>query len=419
MRRIRVTTVLLLVLFACINTQAFSADTFKIGMITTLSGPFEFVGRTYVAGMEFAVEEQNAKGGILGKKIELIIEDDEFKPDIAIRKARSLISEKNINLLDGAGGSHVAIALNKVATATKTLTINHTASADAITGKEFSRYAFRVIFNSHNITAALVHAMVGKPYRKFYIINQDYALGRESARAFKELLKSRIPDAQIVGEDYHPPATKDFGPYVNKILAAKADAIFTTNYGPDFTNLVRQARTLGLNKDVPLLTLYGGEPYVLNQLKDEAVGLYHAQMYSMNVKTPENQALIAKYHERHKTDKDFLTWWPYPQIGQTILGFRMVFAAIEKAGSFDTEKIIKTLEGFRYESAVGSWYMRPCDHQVILPMYVGIVEGGQNPYFNGSIRPDVSFPWEGPNLIMIPADQVALPATADYNPRCK
>ena len=76
-----------------------------MGMITTLSGPFEFVGRIYVAGAKFAVDEQNAKGGLLGKQIELILEDDEMKPDVAVRRARSLILEKKINILNGAVGS--------------------------------------------------------------------------------------------------------------------------------------------------------------------------------------------------------------------------------------------------------------------------------------------------------------------------
>ncbi len=414
--RICLFCVLVGVLLAWAPKMGIAADTVKIGMTTTLSGPFEFVGRIYTSGVKFAVDEQNAKGGLLGKKIELIIEDDEFKPDVAIRRAKNLILDGKVNFITS-GPSHVTIALNKVATEFKTILINFSAPADSIQGKEFSRYSFRVIQNLYNCTAGLAYAMATKPYRRYYLINQDVALGRDSGSAFKEQLKTRLPGVSIVGEDYHPPATKDFAPYINKIMAANAEAIFTTNFGPDFTNLVKQARSLGL-KQIAFITLYGGDPYALNELKDDAVGIYHSQGYSMNVKTPENQRIVAKYHEEHKNDKDFNTWWPYAQIGQTILGWKMVFAAVEKAGSLDPEKIINAFEGFRYESAVGSWYMRPCDHQVILPEFVGLIQGGPNPYFNGSIRPDVKFPWEGPNIIKIPAEEVARPATPDYNPRC-
>ncbi len=312
-----------------------------------------------------------------------------------------------------------AIALNQVATLNKTIMINHNASADVIQGKEFSRYAFRVSFSNYGVTAALARAMASKPYRRFYLINMDYALGRDFARVFKEQLKIHVPDAQIVGEDYHPSATKDFGPYVNKIISSNAEVVFTCNFGPDFTNLVKQGRSLGLKASVPFLTMYGGDPAVLYELKDAAIGIYDAQSYSMRVKTPENEKLLAAYHAQHKNDKDFLTWWPYPQIGQTILGWRMVFAAIEKAGSLDPEKIIGAFEGFKYESAVGTFTMRACDHQVLLPMFVGVVEGGANPFYDGSIRQDVKFPYTGPNLITVPAEQAAIPATPDYNPRCK
>ena len=83
--------------------------------------------------------------------------------------------------------------------------------------------------------------------------------------------------------------------------------------------------------------------------------------------------MIAAYHEQHKNDKDFQTWWPYANIGQTILGMRMMFAVIEKAGSLDPEKIINTFEGFKYESAVGTFTMRACDHQLMLPIWVGLI----------------------------------------------
>jgi ABC-type branched-subunit amino acid transport system substrate-binding protein len=135
------------------------------------------------------------------------------------------------------------------------------------------------------------------------------------------------------------------------------------------------------------------------------------------VKTPENEEIIKKYHERHKDDKDFLTRWPTSDTSMTLLGWKMVFAAVEKAGSLDRGKIIETLENnFQWKSPVGLWTMRKCDHQVILPMFGGAIEGGPNPFYNGSIRPDVEFPWMGPNLVEISADKVALPPTAQYNP---
>jgi hypothetical protein len=104
---------------------------------------------------------------------------------------------------------------------------------------------------------------------------------------------------------------------------------------------------------------------------------------------------------------------------QTIMGFGMTFAAIEKAGSFDAEKIINAYEGFQWKSPIGLMQMRACDHQNLQPMVAGVVKPGLNPWYNGSIRPDVKFPWMGPDVVVYSPNEVAIPATPDYNPRCK
>ena len=399
---------------------AIAGDTIKIGQIDAFSGPFEYAGRMYYNGIKFAVDEQNAKGGLLGKKIEIITADSELKPDVAIRKAKKLILKEKVDFISSGVGSHVAIALNKVATGYKTILINYAGMSDIVQGKEFSRYAFRVCQNSYNLTSALAQLMVGKPYRKFYIICQDYAWGHDVAKAFKEQLKDYLPDAQIVGEDFPPLATKDFGPYITKVIAAKADAVFSGNWGPDARLLVKQARSLGLKAPYPFVMTYGLDPYTEQELGDDSEGIHWANDYTMRVNTPENQAMIAKFHAQpeNMNSKDVINWWPTGSTGHAILGWQMVFAAVEKAGSLDPEEIIHAFEGFQYKTAVGWWTMRECDHQVILPMFGGVVEAGENPYFNGSILPDKKFPWLGPDIMTFSAEESAIPPTSDYNKRC-
>ena len=398
--------------------RAMAADTIKIGQVDPFSGPFEYAGRLYYVGIKFAAEEQNAKGGLLGKKIEIIKADDELKPDVATRKAKKLILEDKVNFLGTGTGTHISIALNKVATGYKTLLMNYGGMGDVAQGKEFSRYAFRICQNSYNFTAAEAQLMATKPYRKFYIVCQDYAWGHDGAKAFKEEIKKYIPDAQIVGEDYHPLATKDFGPWIAKVVQAKADCVFTGNWGPDARLLVKQARDLGLKSPFPFVMTFGVDPYVENELGDAAVGIHYCYDYTLRVDTPENRDMIKRYHEMiGKHEKDFLHWWPVGSTGHTILGWKMLFAAVEKAGSLDPEKIIDAFEGFWHKTCVGWWHMRKCDHQVILPMFGGVVEAGDNPWFNGSIDPKVKFPWLG-KVQTYPATETAIPPTSDYNKRC-
>ena len=111
--------------------------------------------------------------------------------------------------------------------------------------------------------------------------------------------------------------------------------------------------------------------------------------------------------------------WPSLGIGTVAIGWQMVLAAVEKAGSLDPEKIIDAFEGFRYKTPVGWWEMRRCDHQIFMPMFGGAIQAGWNPWYNGSINQEVNMPWVGPDITTLPAEKVAIPATPDYNPRCQ
>jgi ABC-type branched-subunit amino acid transport system substrate-binding protein len=194
------------------------------------------------------------------------------------------------------------------------------------------------------------------------------------------------------------------------------------NMGADMINGVKQARLLGLK--TPFMSHMFVDPYLMNELKEDGAGLIYSHNCSTRVKTPEFQDFIRRFHEKHKNDKDFYLWWPIPECTKAVFGIKMLLGALEKAGSPDPEIFIKTFEGFHWKSPYRTdWYIRPCDHNVILPMYGGMTEGGWNPFYNGSIRPDVKFPWEGKNVQEFPAELVAIPANIpsqpSYNPRCK
>lgn len=399
-------------------TKTMAADTIKIGFIDVLSGVFESSGRMFLEGVKFAVHEKNEKGGLLGKKIEVLTEDSELKPDVAIRKAKNLILGKNVDFLYHGIGTHVTLALSRVATEHKKILLTGAVS-EQITGREFSPYVFRVVNNNYGHTSALARFMATKPYRRFYVICQDYAFGHDAAKAFKEHLMIHLPGAQIAGEDYPPVGNKDFAPYINKIIAAKADAVFTGSWGADLTNLLKQSRSMGLKTPFPFVIATPIDPPAEYELGDNAIGIHSCYTADLRVKTPENEAFITRYHEMHKYDKDFTTWWPVTVIGTTYNEISMLLAAVEKAGTLNPEKIIETFENFEFKTNMGLYKMRKCDHQVLAPVYCGEVTADPNPWFNGSIRPDVKFHHWGPEVKMFSAMEVAIPATPDYNPRCR
>ncbi len=385
-------------------------DTIKIGMLEPFSGPMEPAGREYLAAVQFVVDEQNAKGGLLGKKVELLHEDNEFKPDVAVKRARKLILEDKVNFITGSTGTPMAVALNHVATSYKTIMIQYTAAGDLVQGKEFSRYGFRINQNIYNLGAALAELMAVKPYKNYYAVHPDFAAGREADALVKGILKTSAPQITVIGTEYTPFGTKDFGPYLTKMTAAKPDALIVSLYGIELINFVKQARKMGFAAPFPIFAMFALDPYVMQELKEDGVGVCATWEYELRIKSPENQAMIKKFNDQHKNDKDFITWWPSGNLGTALLAWKMAMAAIEKAGSLDPEKIIDTLEGFQWKGPAGLWTMRKCDHQVMLPMYGGVVAAGSNPFY--------PFPWIGTNLEVFPPEKVTARATKEYNARC-
>lgn len=384
-----------------------AADTFKIGDTNPFSGPAAYLGLAYNEALKFVVNEYNAKGGLLGKKIEIITEDNEFKPDVAVRKVKKMILEDKINIFGSSAANHIAIALNKVSASYKVIGVNY-GYGQGMDKKDFSRYYFRAGVSPYSVTSGHAQLLATTSFRKVYLIYQDYAYGHTMAKYFKENLKKHLPDAVIVGEDAHPLGLKDFAPYINKVINAKADCVWSSNFGVDAYNLVKQARVLGLKAPFPFVTHVGEELSYVNTLKEDAVGILTSFSYMLRVNTPENEQVIAKWHEQHKNDKDPMLWWPSSAMGATIMNWKVILAAVEKAGSFDPEKIITAFEGFRYKTPVGWYEMRKEDHQLIIPIFGGVIES-QNPYYDGSIRPDMKFPWPGPKIHTFPPEKVAPP----------
>lgn len=408
--------------FVWMSGLAVASDTIKIGIIEPFSGPFEYAGRIQVAAARFAVMEQNEKGGLFGKKVEIVTADCELKPDVALRKAKKMVLENKVSAIFTETGTHIGIALYNFSKSYKTIIINDGCLSDSLhTGEFFSPYAFRLSANGYALCMGLAQFMAKQPYRKYYIVNQDYAFGHAMAKSFEKAFKKYLPGGEIVGKDFHPIANKDFGPYISKIKNSGADAVFSSNWGLDAILLVKQARSLGLESPFPFAMIFGLDPYVVNELGKAAVGIHNVFDYAMGVDTPENKDFIKRYHEKvGSKEKDHLLWWPETSVGRVANAYKMYFAAAEKAGSVEPDKLIPVLENFSYETTVGKWTMRACDHQVLGPVFAGKITAEPNPWYNGSIDPKINFPWLlGKNIFKSDAQSVAIPATADYNPRCK
>jgi branched-chain amino acid transport system substrate-binding protein len=398
-------TVLIFLVTIFITGQALAADTVNIVNLDPLSGPMKDVGDRSVQGYQFAIDEINAAGGLLGKQIKLIIEDSQMKPDVAARKAIRAIMEDKAQFILSLTSTAVAQALMDVAEKNKVIFTMLGAESDFLTGKNFNKYSFRTCFTTGNRARAYAEFFKTKSWRKFYLMNQDYAFGHAVADDFKKVITKVIPDAKIVGEDYAPIGQKDFGPYISKILASGAEIIFTGNFGADLINLIKQGSQMGIKLPVRFATYFLDGDIELSQIGQAAVGSFVNSTYLPTIDTPQNKAFLERWNKKFK---DTAHPWPTANLGYSYNGLMFLFAAIKKAGSFDPEAVIKAWEGMEYNSLVGKQIMRACDHQIMMPGPIGEIQAKSR-----------IFPFPFPdNPIMIPLDKVAVSLRETGNPRC-
>jgi len=180
------TACLTLALGLMLAAGAFAADTIKLAVMEPFSGNFKDIGDRYAEGVQYAAEVINAKGGINGKKVEVILVDTEVKPDVATRKATKLILQDNVRHFCGGTGSSVAGAMEALADKHNTLFFTYGMAAASLTGDKCNRNFFRTCANTDMQSYALATWVAEKGFKKVFCIAQDYSFGHEAVAAFKK-----------------------------------------------------------------------------------------------------------------------------------------------------------------------------------------------------------------------------------------
>lgn len=381
-------------------------------LIEPLSGPFKDVGTEVAAYVEYTVEQINAKGGLLGQQVKLIQLDNQMKPDVAVRVAKKAILEEGAQVIMNNTSSAVGLALSKVAKESNVIYLSLANAADEITGSEFQTNTFRTCLSTSMHSGILAHYFAQSPHKRFYLINQDYAFGHAVSDSFKKIfLRVKKADQEIVGEDFHPLATKDFGPYITKALAAKPDVVITGNFGPDLPGLIKQGRDLGLK--AVMGAYYLDAPVYMNQVKDAGLGAVAGNLYMSTLKSKKNQDFIKSYQtwfKKHYPDRPPFFLVP-SSISVDVDGVLFLAEAIKKAGSTDADKIVKAWEGMSFDGFAGKYTMRACDHQIQTPGAVAVIQA------NHSFRSILDHAYLGEPTV-ISAEAISVPPKETGNPRC-
>jgi len=369
MRKLMMAAVLALPMF---GGAAMAQETLKIGYIDPLSGGGASVGVVGLKIFEFLADEANAKGGILGKKVEIVPLDNKTNPQESLIQAQKAI-DSGVRYLTQGNGSSVAGALtdfvskfNERNPGKEVLYFNYAAVDPILTNEKCSFWHFRWDANSDIKMEALTNYMKGIPsIKKLYLINQDYSFGESVRTQAKKMLAAKRPDIEIVGDELHPLLKiTDFAPYIAKIKASGADSVITGNWSQDFALLLKAAADAGLK--VNWYTYYAGGaggPTAIKQANLNNQVFQIAEGFP-NINHAPSQAFEKALRERYADVPNNA----YPR---AVNEMRMFALAAEKAKSLDPVKVALALEGMEFDVLNGGrGMMRKDDHQFFQPMYI-------------------------------------------------
>ena len=276
MKRWNVSLALLIVVFF-LQISTSTAAVVKFGVNEIRSGAFKSNGDRFLWGIQAAVKEANDTGGLLGNKIELVVEDNQMKGEIAVRKLKKMILKDRVKVIIHGSSSSVGGAIAQQMPRYKSIYLDVGAEAIGITGKNFNPYVFRVCLNVGMHVKGLAQYFGKKGYKKVFLINQDYSWGHDVAMFYERFIKEIAPDTEIVGKEFHPVFNKDFAPYISKILASGADYVITGNWGTDLAQVIIQGREMGLK--IPYGTTFLDDDAIAKIAGEASLGCIQANMY--------------------------------------------------------------------------------------------------------------------------------------------
>ncbi len=336
----------------------------RIGEINSYKAQPAFL-EPYRKGMELAVDEVNAAGGVLGRKLQLIIRDDNATPGDAVRAAEELLSREKVDVLTGAFLSNIGLALGDFARQKKIFYLASEPLTDKMVWQNGNRYTFRLRASTYMQVSMLVPEALKLKKKRWAIVYPNYEYGQSAAATFKQLMKAGQPDIEFVAEQATPLGRVDAGSVTQALADAKPDALFNVLFGADLSRFVREGNTRGLFQGREVVSLLTGEPEYLDPLRDETPNGWIVTGYPWyGIQTPEHKAFFLAYHGRYKD---------HPRLG-SVVGYSTIKSLAEglrKAGSADTEKLITAFGGLQVMTPFGRISYRAIDHQSTMGAYLG------------------------------------------------
>ena len=319
----------------------------------------------YKQGIELAIEQINAGGGVLGRPLEFIFRDDQGEPGEAIKIAEELMTREGAVMLTGSILSNVGLAISSFAGEKGYVYMASEPLADSLVWSAGNPYTFRLRSSTHMQAGMLAEAAAASGAKKFATIAPNYSYGQDAVAAFKAALLALVPDAKFVAEQWPGVFKIDAGAEVQALERSKPDAIYNVTFGTDLAKFVREGGDRGLFDGRKVFSLLSGEPEYLDPLGDEAPEGWTVTGYPWyDLNDGPAGAFVRDYQARYDTA---------PRLGSMVgyMTVQSIAAAIGRAGSTETEAIRMAFEGLPVATPVGDIVFRAADNQSTMGAYVG------------------------------------------------
>lgn len=385
------------------SERARAVEPIKLVMCEILSGNFQDVGERSVKGAKYAVKIINERGGILGRPVKLFVFDHEGKLDVTSRKATRYLYKEQAHYFVGGTFSSIANAMSNFARKNKVLLFAYMWPPQNLTNENCHRYFLRPSVSTDMQSNAIALWVAKKGFKRVFCIGQDWNFGHESIGAFKRKLAEIAPNIKIVGEIYHKPGEKEYAPIISQVISAKADVIFTGNWGNDLRLLIKQGVSLGLK--IPYATYVLGDVENFRaigpDISEKIIGSCACDGFELSIPTAANKKFIKGFKKEYG-------FYPSYTAGKAYDNILYWAKAVETAGKDDVEAVIDAWEGLEYVGIGGKVVMRECDHQGIRSVWCAEVTK-KNQFFK--------FPYMA-EAIEFPGPEVVTPADKTNCPRC-
>jgi branched-chain amino acid transport system substrate-binding protein len=336
----------------------------KVGFPMILSGPGALFGEPTVKGAQMLVDEVNARGGVAGRKLQLVVRDTKGNADEAVRVTRELILKENVDFVVGTLTSAEGPAVSPIAKENKIVFIAPITKTDQLTAPaNLHPYVFRTAATTTTEGRSAAEVMAKwKHVKTVGTISYDYAYGQDVTKSFVEHLKKLRPDIQVVDQQWPKLGEQEYTPFINAQMGRKPDAIFSSLWGGGFVTYAKQAKPVGLFDAVKYNFVAAGEAGSVESAKamgqDYPFGIWgnSYDVFNWEAGSKAHKDYIARI--KAYTKEEVPSSWPL--VGY--MAMQALVAGIEKAKSTNSDKVAAALKGVSWDSPLGKQTLRAKDH---------------------------------------------------------